>query len=162
MDFQDATIIRISSQLPNNKMHHGISFQFRYAKVFFFKSQYLVSTNCVFVSCVGLVWWCRVGSGSWGQLRPGQPRPGRMEIIKKRREARRVQPGLAMLAMWPEPGEIHPSLPAPPPAVASPHPGASPPPSRPTSNSHPQSSTNTDLTCITIKSQQLRISQPSI
>ena len=127
MDFQDATIIRISSQLPNNKMHLGISFQFRYANVFFFKSQYLVSTNCVFVGCVGLVWWCRVGSGSWGQLRPGQPRPGRMEIIKKRREARRVQPGLAMLAMWPEPGEIHPSLPSPPPAVASPHPGASPP-----------------------------------
>ena len=46
------------------------------------------NTNCVFVSSVGLVWWCRVGSGSWGQLRPGQPRLGRMEIIKKRREAR--------------------------------------------------------------------------
>ena len=73
------------------------------------------------VCCSMLCWIGLVMLGqARGQPRPGQPRPSRMEIIKKRREARSEEcslhwgrTGLAILAMWPEPGEIHPS-PSPP------------------------------------------------
>ena len=80
------------------------------------------------VCCSMLCWIGLVMLGqARGQPRPGQPRPSRMEIIKKRREARSEEcslhwgrTGLAILAMWPEPGEIHPS----PPPLSS---GQSPP-----------------------------------
>ena len=85
--------------------------------------------NTVFVIriCIGLV---MLGQAR-GQPRPGQPRPGTTEIIKKRREECRLhwpgRPGNGWQS-WQcgqsEPGEIHPSLPFPPPSAGS---GQSPP-----------------------------------
>ena len=45
------------------------------------------NTSCMLFYAV-LDWWLVMLGQARGQPRPGQPRPSRMEIIKKRREAR--------------------------------------------------------------------------
>ena len=84
--------------------------------------------------CLLAVLGWSIDAGSGQLLRPAQtwPTQTRQNGDNQEKEGGEEcslgwQARLAMLAMWPEPGEIHPSLPSPPPAVASPHPGASPP-----------------------------------